>query len=261
MGNEANGASLGFDVEISRRGLLRFSAMASVVGLTGALNMPSNFGFGGSSAAAVPIIEAADHLLFACADLDTGMAWVLEHAGVKPAIGGVHPGLGTRNALVSLGRRQYLEVIGIDPTQQARSETARKIEKMTTPQLLTWAAGTKNIEDVAKTARAADIPTVGPFAGSRTRPDGRTLNWKSLSVRNELGGVIPFFIEWGAESVHPSTDSPPGCSLFSFDLEHPEPERVRELLAKLGLAANATRGAAAKLRVILETPKGKLQLP
>src|SRR5437660_2601793 len=87
-----------------------------------------------------------DHILLGVSDLDRGIAWLEERSGVRAVFGGVHPGRGTRNALLSLGPRRYLEIIAPD-TQQAGSAASRepwaaRLNAMQEPRLIDWAVHT-----------------------------------------------------------------------------------------------------------------------
>jgi hypothetical protein len=211
----------------------------------------------------VPATSAVDHLLLGAGDLDHGIAWVEKTTGVKAVVGGSHPGVGTRNALVSLGGRRYLEIIAPDP-DQADYNFRIDVRKLAQPRLITWAAGTTDIDGVAKRALDAGLETFGPQEGSRARPDGKLLRWKTFGVMNEFGapGVepIPFFIEWARDSLHPSQDSPKGCELRAIEIEHPNSAGVTALLAKLGIEAKVKTGDHVRLTATLRTPKGNARL-
>jgi hypothetical protein len=220
----------------------------------------------GSSDAAerlAPAVSAVDHLLLGVSDLDSGIAWVERATGLKAAVGGTHPGVGTRNALLSLGGRRYLEIIAPDPAQ---SEFKFRIDvrKLSDPRLIAWAAAAKDIDSLAKKALEAGFEIFGPQPGSRARPDGKVLRWKTLGVLNQLGAdgveLIPFFIEWAPDSMHPSEDSPKGCELLALEIAHPKKEDVRKALAKLGIEARVRARERALLVATLRTPKGALKL-
>jgi hypothetical protein len=90
------------------------------------------------------------------------------------------------------------------------------------------------------------------------------LSWKTFGVKHELAAddvdPFPFFIEWAANSLHPSQDSPRGCELLALDVAHPKPAEVKAVLAKLGIEAAVKSRQRALLMANLRTPKGTMDL-
>jgi glyoxalase-like protein len=205
--------------------------------------------------------DVVDHLLLGARDLDEGIAWVEERTGVKAQVGGSHPGVGTRNALVSLGERQYLEIIAPDPAQPAFNFQI-DLRRLSAPRLVTWAASTSDIHAVVIKAGAAGLQVFGPREGSRVRLDGVTLKWRSAGI---LAGMaepdidpVPFFIQWEEGSAHPSTDAPKGCRLVSLDAAHSNPPKLQHTLATLGIDATVRQDQRTALTATLETPRGRV---
>jgi Glyoxalase-like domain len=205
----------------------------------------------------VPVL--LDHIILGCNDLDRGIELVEESLGVRPAIGGVHPGRGTRNALLSLGERRYLEIIAPDPAQHEIVHFPQ-IRAMTDPRLIGWAVHPPDIAAVAKQLRENKVEFTGPDEGSRKRPDGRVLTWKTVNLADDRHGLLPFFIEWSADTVHPSKDAPAKCSLAYFEIMSEDPDELSSTFKRIGLDLPVQRSDKARLRALISGPKGDLGL-
>ncbi len=207
--------------------------------------------------------HVVDHVLLGTSDLDCGIAWLEERVGLRAQVGGVHPGVGTRNALLSLGNRQYLEVIAPDPAQ-ANLNFPIDLRSLEKPRLVTWAVRTPDLLAVERDARAAGFDQILFRDGARTTLDGINLAWKTLRVGNNFGEAevepLPFFIEWSPESAHPAETSPKGCELASVTFEHLDASTFGEALSRLGLKADVRQGPDVRVLVSVRSPKGTIQL-
>jgi hypothetical protein len=224
----------------------------------------NRFSFG----ADMPVVDAKDafdHILVGSPNLEAAIDWFEKSSGVRPMVGGRHPGRGTRNALVSLGKPHYLELIAPDPQQTTTdsawlTERVNKLGAMPGPRAFNWAVSTRDMAATRAAVERAGLKFMGPAPGSRKRPDGRVLEWSSLSLADDDNGLIPFFIQWGPQSLHPSEDSPQGCTVKSLQLISPHPKKLDATLRALGIRADVRKGSAPRLAVTLNTPKGVLEL-
>jgi len=202
--------------------------------------------------------DAFDHILLGAADLDAGIRWVEDRTGVRANFGGNHPGRGTRNALLALGERHYLEIIAPDPAQ-ANVPDERELRQLSSPRIIQWAVHTEDIADVKSTAEANGIKTSGPQAGSRQRPDGKTLRWQTLAIESTTP-LVPFFIQWEQDSPHPSSDSPQLGTVKSIRFETPQADELRRILRGLGIEADIRKSDVPRILVSVQTAKGVIEL-
>lgn len=148
-----------------------------------------------------------DHVLLPVEDLDEGAQRLRDRFGLESIAGGRHPNVGTANRIVPLGS-QYLELIAIvDPEEAAASllgrRVARALKDGTT--FVAWALRTQDLDALRRKLQGAgwDLPPM--IQGSRNRPDGEMLSWRTQYVDSSPVPVaIPFVIEWRIpKGLHP----------------------------------------------------------
>lgn len=176
-----------------------------------------------------------DHLVVGAATLAQGVAFIRERCGVDMPSGGKHPRMGTHNRLLRIGEHVFLEVIAIDPEAPLPGEPrwfglddpmqqARLRER---PSLIAWVAG---VPDLAEMGGA-----VLPFGTPREMTRG-DLRWQiAFPASGEVSaGVMPALIQW-PPGPHPSLGmADVGLRFEALRLRHPEPDRIREELARVG---------------------------
>lgn len=196
-----------------------------------------------------------DHLILGIGDLDAGIRQFEERTGVRPLFGGEHPGRGTRNALVSLGADHYIEILAPQPGAPP-SEAYPGLQSLTSLTPLGWAVSVRDLDGVRRRIGDAGFGLSEVKPGSRARPDGTLLEWKTFEVNRPALIAIPFFIRWGDGTTHPSQDSPGGCRLERLRVVTPNADDVRRLFAALPLEVAVDAGTRGALEVTLQCPKG-----
>ncbi|MEZ5595836.1 MAG: VOC family protein [Pseudomonadales bacterium] len=196
-----------------------------------------------------------DHFMYGVPDLNSGLRWAREAFGVQPAIGGSHPGLGTCNALLSLGDT-YLELIAPDPDQPRADNLGGRLASLSSGALITWAVRA-DLDEAKRQLDAAGIGMAGPVPTARTTPDGHRLDWLLGFPRGHAFGVLmPFFIDW-LDCLHPGATNPVGGSLRRFVVRTPQAPRLRSTLGDLAEGVTFDTGEPTML-LDIESLDGRL---
>ena len=182
-----------------------------------------------------------DHVLLPVSDLELGARVLGEKAGLEALPGGKHATGGTANYIVPLGR-QYLELIAVvdekaavDSRLGARGMQSVKRGKT----FVAWALRTTDLDAMRAKLLAAgwELPAIA--TGSRRRPDGQVLSWRTQDIA--LGSepsAIPFIIEWQVpDGLHPgeapASHRDGATSIRRVVVGAREPGRVRSQLQLL----------------------------
>lgn len=193
----------------------------------------------GGAARRRPLVQL-DHVLVPVTDLDEAGARFLQAYGLQSLAGGAHP-TGTANRIIPLGRT-YIELIAVvDAAKAAESARSRRIGQAAEAgrPFATWAARTDDLSRLRESFRRRgwELPPVN--RGSRTRPDGVVLEWRSQElVPDAQPSVLPFLIEWhvpaGSHPAEVRAEHPAGAGDIVFArFQAPDPQAAQAQLTDL----------------------------
>ncbi len=177
---------------------------------------------------------------------------------MRPMVGGEHPGRGTRNALVSLGPGLYVEILAPQATAPD-SGAAAALRALTDLTPFGWAVFVRDVEAARRRLTGAGVSLSGIAPGSRARPDGSLLEWKTFEIEKPPLAGAPFFIRWGDGTTHPSKDAPGGCRLEGLRIFSSDADALRRVLASVALDVAVEAGSRGAMEVTLRCPKGTVQ--
>ena len=205
--------------------------------------------------AAADAALALDHLVFAAPDLDSAIDAFAERTGVAPVPGGRHGGLGTCNALASLGDGLYLEVIAPDSETKSKKNMGGLLEGLAGIELFTWALRTDDLPGLSeRLVRDGHAPS--PITETtREEPSGGRLVWDLMGLPG-LGGAWPFFIDW-RDCPHPSASHPIAGEPVAFEVRLPVPDPAA--LPFAGAKGLQLREGTPSLSLTLETKAGAVE--
>jgi hypothetical protein len=203
---------------------------------------------------------AIDHVLLATSDRAAASRALRDGFGLESVEGGHHPNWGTANWIVPVGDA-YLELVAVTNERVAeRSPFGRWVAsaRPVVLQPIGWAVRTTSLDAVAKQHE------LSVNVGSRTAPSGQVLTWRLAGVeRAAAEPLLPFFIEWGHGTPHPSqalgADPNEAVEIARLELTG-DPDRLREWLGDEGVPTSVDLGPPGVTRLVLSTPDGEVSI-
>ncbi len=144
--------------------------------------------------------------------------------------GGVHPRFGTRNMVMPLAGKTYLEIVEVldhPASDKAPFGQAVRARSALGGGWLGWVVA---VDDISVAEQRLGRQAV---AGNRHRPDGTELRWRQIGINGLIADPqVPYFIQWDEGSgPHPSTGASPDWSLHCLEIAG-DPQRVSEWLGE-----------------------------
>lgn len=199
-----------------------------------------------------------DHLVYATNTFDETIIWFYEISGVKPVFGGYHKTQGTKNALVRIGERSYLEILGIDKDNfNVKGSRWMGIDLIKKPILTRWALESEDLNSDAAVLKTYNSEMGSIKAGHRKKENGEDLNWEMILPLSEpKTELAPFVIDWGS-TAHPAAELEVGCELLELKFSTSSIIGMKNLYDNLNIInAEIVHGDFDSISARIMTPKG-----
>lgn len=199
-----------------------------------------------------------DHIVYAVPNLEVALQDFEAKTGIRPVFGGYHQTKGTKNALVNLGNKCYLEFLAIDKENTAISSPRwMGIDHIETPTITRWALKSQNLAHDSQVVQVYN-PKMGELqTGQRKMSKDKLLTWQmTLPLAAPAVEIMPFFLDWSASEVHPTEQLEEQCKLLDIKVTHPSAESLQAIFTELKLDVAILEGETAAIQMRLDTPKG-----
>lgn len=188
-----------------------------------------------------------DHVVLGSKDLDLTAERFADEYRLMSVPGGRHAAWGTANRIVPLGD-DYVEFLAVVDQKVADRSRLGTLLRRSTAEGDRWFVVCMQDDDLDGTAERLGMDIV---TGSRTRPDGRELRWRSAGLEDPSREPwLPFFIDWQV----PPADHP-GATLM-------KDAPIARGIAWVEIAGDAGRmqewlgGADVPIRMVRDEPAG-----
>lgn len=199
-----------------------------------------------------------DHIVYCVPDLEKGVDHIANLFGIEPVIGGNHLTKGTKNALLNLGKKCYLEILAIDEKNlDFRGERWMGIDLMDRPKITRWSLKSTELENDSRILSRQSLDLGIIDGGNRKTTDGRLLSWQMILPRSSPEvELLPFMTDWSLSAMHPTDSLAEGCFLESIELYHPHPTTIQTSITELGLDTKIKNGLTPQIVLKVITPNG-----
>ena len=180
--------------------------------------------------------------------------------------GGAHPRFGTRNMILPLKNRQYLEVVEVlDHPASDKAAFGQAVRERSTAGG-GWMAWCVSVDDMAEVEHRIGRHAV---PGNRRRPDGFNLQWRQIGTSSmRADPQLPYVTAWDIDpSEHPSQMAPSEIELVALDIAG-SPQRLSDWLGEPAVDAletidvnwTAPHGLPGIMAATFRTPTGDVRI-
>jgi hypothetical protein len=180
--------------------------------------------------------------------------------------GGLHPRFGTRNMVLPLAERMYVEVVSVLDHPASDKAPFGQAVRARSAAGGGWLGWVVSVDDIGEVERRLGRESV---QGNRHRPDGLELRWRQIGVKGlQSDPQLPFFVQWQCPpEQHPGAVSSGRVRLSALEIAG-DPGRVGDWLGTSvagpleGVAVDwvAPHGTPGVVAAQFETPLGLIRI-